>query len=238
MMSDVDRYLEIRRAAGFSYSNGEWLLRSFVRYAQTKGQSHVCTATAIEWAQQPPSQSTRAQRLCTIRVFAVFLRAEDARHEIPPQRVFARPERGQLPYIFTPDELALLVEHAGRLGPAGSLRPHTYATLFGLLAVTGMRVSEALGLRLDDIKVDHLVIRETKFHKNRLVPLHPTATEVVREYLARRARVAGTEPHVFVSLNGRKIKVNGAPNVVLGQPPRQLVRYCPLGRPRRGRLAP
>lgn len=200
LMPQVERYLEVRRASGFSYEAGEWLLRSFARFAAARGETHVCTNTAIMWAAQAPSQTTRAGKLTAVRVFARFLYAEDRRHEIPPKAVFGGQVRRQTPYIFTDDEVGLLVLHAGRLGPLGSLRPHTYATLFGLLAVTGMRVGEALALRIEDFKGDHLEIRRTKFHKSRLVPLHPTTVRALRSYLSRRRRIAGAESHVFVSL--------------------------------------
>ena len=205
LMPDVERYLAIRRAAGFSYQNEEWLLRSFARFAEARCECHVIARTVILWAEQAPSQTTRARRLTTVRVFARFLYAEDQRHQIPPQGLFAGQQRRQTPYIFTDEEIELLMEHAARLGPSGSLRPYTYATLFGLLAVSGMRVGEALALRIDDFKDDYLVVRETKFHKSRLVPLHPTSVAALDAYLARRRRVADDDPHIFVSLHRRRL---------------------------------
>lgn len=205
LMVELERYLAIRRAAGFSYKNGEWLLRSFARFAEAREESYVVASSAVMWAEQTLSPTTRATGLSTVRIFARFLHAEDQHHEIPPDGVFVAHQRRQTPYIFTDEELELLVDHAARLGPSGSLRPHTYATLFGLLAVTGMRVSEALDLQMHDFKVDHLVVRDTKFHKNRLVPLHPTSVAALDAYLARRRRIAGADPHIFVSLRRRRL---------------------------------
>lgn len=205
LMKAVDRYLAVRRATGFSYTKGGRMLRSFACFAEARGETHVISATAIQWAGQAPAQTTRAKRLATIRVFARYLRAEDPRHEIPPDGVFCGHQRRQTPYIFTDEEIELLVEYAARLGPPGSLRPETFATLFGLLAVTGMRVGEALALRIDDCKGDYLIIRETKFHKSRLVPLHPTSTAALEGYLKRRRRMTGDDPHVFVSLHRRRL---------------------------------
>ena len=206
LMHVIDTYLTIRRAAGFSYTGGEFLLRSFAGYAAARGETCVMASSAISWAAQAPSQTTRSQRLTTIRVFARFARAEDPRHEIPPGGVFSAGQSRQIPYIFTEDEIELLVDQAARLGPPGSLRPHTYATLFGLLAVTGMRISEALSLESADFRVDHLVIRKTKFHKSRLVPLHPTTMAALTGYVERRRRIAGDDPHIFVSLRRRGLQ--------------------------------
>ena len=95
--------------------------------------------------------------------------------------------------------------HAARLGPPGTLRPHTYSTVFGLLASTGLRISEALSLRFDDVTPEGLVIRETKFRKSRLVGLHETAAVALRHYLLRRGKFANCDDHVFVSCRGGKL---------------------------------
>jgi len=113
--------------------------------------------------------------------------------------VLFRSRRRRAPYLFREQDLQALLAHAARLGPPDSLRPHTYSTLLGLLAVTGLRISEALALRFKDVTPDGLVIRETKFRKNRLVPLHATATSALQAYLARRCALALDDDHVFVS---------------------------------------
>lgn len=101
-----------------------------------------------------------------------------------------------------------LLRAATRLEPLDSLRPHTYSTLFALLAVSGLRISEALNLRFEDITADGLLIRRTKFQKSRLVPLHPTAVAGLERYLQRRKRTAATDDHVFLSLRGRRLSRN------------------------------
>jgi integrase len=121
----------------------EGYLRQFARFAGGRGETHVVTSTAITWAALAPSEAQRAYRLHTVRRFARFMHAEDPRHELPPADVFRGRRPRPTPYIFREDELQQLLVSAGRLGPVGSLRPQTYQTLFGLLAVTGMRVSEA-----------------------------------------------------------------------------------------------
>jgi integrase len=148
-----------------------------------------------------------------VRVFARFARAEDAGHEVPTERVFALRRVRYRPFIFTPDQLHELLVRASKLSPAGSLRPWTFATLFSLLAVTGLRISEALNLRLHDITEDGLVIRETKFQKSRLVPLHPTTVAGLKRYLDRRG--IAKDDRVFVSLRGSGMRPSGVVTIFL-----------------------
>jgi integrase len=90
------------------------------------------------------------------------------------------------PFIFTAEQIRRLLEYAAGLPPRGSLRPWAYCTLFSLLAVTGMRISEALGLRLEDVTPDGLMIRKTKFQKSRILPLHPSTHAGLEKYLRNR----------------------------------------------------
>lgn len=205
LMEAISRYLAVRRASGFDLKGAAWTLASFARFAQSRGEEHVVADTAVAWASQAPSPPTRSKRLSDVRVFARYLRVEDPRHEIPPTGIFPSQVNRQTPYIFTEDEVRDLIGHAATLGPEGSLRPLTYVTLFGLLAVTGMRVGEALALRLDDLGSDHLRIRRAKFHKSRLVPLHPTTIAAMKRYLLRRRAIGSSDPHVFLSLRGRRL---------------------------------
>jgi integrase/recombinase XerD len=165
LMRAVDRYLAIRRAAGFALLPIERYLRHFAHFATACGDTYVVATTAIAWATLAPSEAQRHYRLQTVVRFARFMAAEDPRHEIPPARVFRGRRPRPTPYIFTDDEIHHLVESARSLGPPGSLRPQTYSTLFGLLAVTGMRVAEALALHCTDVTSDGLHIRHSKLHK-------------------------------------------------------------------------
>jgi integrase len=200
LMPAIDRYLALRRALGHALTTAESLLRSFARYADARGEAYILRHSACDWAAQAGTTRQRARRLQILSGLARFLHAEDPRHEIlPPRPVdlrFPRP----LPYRFSPEEIQQLVHSASRLPPRRSLRPHTFQTLFGLLAVTGLRISEALALRLTDVIPDGLRIRETKFHKSRLVPLHATTTAAVARYLERRLRIPTADDHLFVSL--------------------------------------
>jgi len=201
----LDAYLAVRHAAGYELRVPAILLRSFVRFAQDRGHLHITTQTAIEWAAMAPSKAQRHYRLKALIRFAQYARADDARHLVPPNGIFGHHRQRPLPFIFTPTDIGRLLQAASRLGPAGSLRPHMYRTLFALLACTGLRISEALELRFDDITSDGLLIRKTKFHKKRLVPLHETAVDGLEEYLIRRRRVGGTDNHVFISLRGQRV---------------------------------
>ena len=138
------------------------------------GDTHIRAETIVRWA-ATASIHQRKNRLDIVRAFAVFAATETPEHEVPPKEVFGRPAyRRPRPYIFSNAEILSLLEAARGLKPKASLRPLTYYTLFGLFAATGLRRSEALRLTIDDITDDGLIIRETKYRKNRLVPIHAT----------------------------------------------------------------
>jgi integrase/recombinase XerD len=210
LMSAVDTYLAVRRAAGYKLRDVEQYLRDFAHFATTGGDSHVVAQTAIRWATRSPSEAQRAERLSVVIRFARFAHAEDPRHEIPPERLFCSRHRRRVPYIFTAEEIQTLIAQAAQLGPPDSLRPHLYRTLFGLLAVTGLRISEALALRLKDITPDGLVVRETKFHKSRLLPVHETTTAALERYVAQRCQLVLDDDHLFVSTRRRPLCAKAA----------------------------
>ena len=205
LMRAVDTYLAVRRAAGYKLRGVERYLHGFAHFATTCGDSHIVAQTAITWAARSPSEAQRAERLAIVIRFARFAHAEDPHHEIPPERLFCSRHRRPIPYIFTAEEIQALLAQAARLGPPGSLRPHLYRTLFGLLAVAGLRISEALALRFKDITPDGLVIRETKFHKSRLLPLHETTTAALEQYMVQRRQLALDDDHLFVSRRRRPL---------------------------------
>ena len=140
---------------------------------------------------------------------ARHLQIEDDRHQVPPSDVFGFTKTRRVPNIFSQTEINRLIEAAAQLGPPGSLRPRTYSTLFALLSVTGLRISEALSLKLKDVIADGLLIRNTKFHKSRLVPLHETTVAGLGRYIARRKRVAASDDHLFISLRGSGLDRSG-----------------------------
>ena len=212
MITAVESYLAVRRAAGFTLSNTEYLLRSFSAFAADRKQTHIRTATTIDWACQARSVAQRHTRYQTICHFAQYLRVEDPRHESPPPNHFGYRKTRRVPYIYSRGEIDGLVLAATRLPASGSLRPKTYAALISLLAATGLRISEALHLLVSDITTNGLLIRRTKFQKTRLVPLHDTAVTGLGHYLMYRQEKRRGGDHVFVSDKGQPLvywKVHG-----------------------------
>ena len=203
LMKAVEEYLAVRRAAGFELEVPEYLLRSFARFSSERREKYVSARTVIEWASLAPSLSQRDHRLKTVLRFARHAHVEDERHEIPPRDAFGYTKRRRIPHIYSDSEIHQILRAASQLGPPGSSRAHTHHTLFALLITTGLRISEALFLRLDDITSDGLVIRETKFKKSRLVPLHETAQIGLHRYLQRRKKFAASDQHLFVSIRGK-----------------------------------
>lgn len=204
MIAAVESYIALRRAVGYSMRDADRILRSYGRFADARGDRHALVETIMEWARRGRSAERREALVRKVAPLARHLHAEDPRHEIPPYRVFAGdPFRRPVPFIFTTEQVSKLVGAALRLEPVGSVRRHVFAALFSLLSATGLRISEALALRLDDVTSDGLRIRETKCHKSRLVTLHPTAQAGLARYLHRRRALAGDR--VFVGVTGRPL---------------------------------
>lgn len=207
MLSEhVNRYVELHRSLGFKFKQQACLLRHFARFAESCGDTVIRSESVVTWASGAPSPAQRRSRLLLVRRFAQSLRAEDARHAIPPSDAFGRPTKvRRMPHIYTQDDIRRLLHAASELTPKGSLRPLTYVTLFSLLVSTGIRISEALALQLDDLTSDGLLIRNTKFRKSRLVPLHPTAREGLARYVTRRRQVKDHDSSLFISMLGTQL---------------------------------
>lgn len=182
----VESYLGVRRAMGFALHSEGSLLQSFAKYSDAAGKSHVCNETAIQWAGVARSATTRARRLGQVIRFARYLRAEDQRHEIPPAVFGCEKGPRPVPYIFSVGNVKRLVEAASGLGRRNPFRGQTYSTFLALLACTGLRVSEAIKLRFEDVTADGLIIRCSKFRKSRMVPLHSTAQIGLERYIQKR----------------------------------------------------
>ncbi len=201
---DMTRYVELRRAAGFKFRTQHQLLTNFVAFAEKHGDEFVRVDRALDWAARAVSPAQRCKRLLEVRRFALAMRSEDARYEVPAGDAMGRAfHRRRIAHIYTPDEICQLMRAAARLGPPDSIRPRMYATLFGLLAATGLRISEALALQLKDVTADGLLIRQTKFKKSQLVPLHETAQRALDAYVAVRTRVGSLDSSLFISVCGR-----------------------------------
>jgi integrase len=216
LKDDVKRYIELKCALGFKYRVQASLLNSFADFSEHQGDRFVRTGTVLIWAAKAPSPPQRRNRLLTIRRFAQSMSAEDKRHQIPPDDAFGhQPFKRRMPHIFTCEEIALLLSAASELKPNGSIRPSCFTMLFGLIAATGLRISEALALLIKDITDDGLIIRSTKFRKSRLVPIHETVRCKLDRYLTLRKHIGAVDDAVFVSLKGTAVSYSTVNSVFL-----------------------
>lgn len=186
-------YVELHRNLGFKLRGVDSALRSFVAFAEREDASHITTDLALRWAKEPPHArpATSASRLQMVRRFAVWLSARDGRSEVPPAGLLPDRYPRKPPYIYRDAEIEKLVRAASQLPSRTGLKGHTYSTIFGLLSVTGLRLSEALALDREDVKLDEgiLRIRWTKFGKTRLVAVHESTRQVLSDYASERDRV-------------------------------------------------
>jgi len=192
----LNDYIALRRSLGFQLRIPATCLRSFVAFLEREGASHITTELALHWATQPATAqpSTWTGRLGMVRRFAAWYQALEPRTEIPPPGILRDRYRRKTPYIYQDEEIERLLCQAQRLPSSKGLRANTFTTLFGLLAVTGMRVNEALGLDRQDVDLDLgiLHIRRTKFGKSRYVPVHPSTVNALKKYATVRDRIFPT----------------------------------------------
>jgi len=211
LKNDLQRYTDLHWTLGFKFRSQQALLRLFVAYAEKFGDEFINAGRVIEWAAQAPSPNQRRNRLLTARRFALALHAEDIRHEVPSDYVFGHSElRRHKPYIYSAEEIEKLLAATIQIAPVGSLKAMTYETLLGLLAATGIRISEALALRISDITADGLLIRTTKFQKSRLLPLHATVIVALERYLKIRSGAAPANEYLFISKDLRALPYDTA----------------------------
>jgi integrase len=212
MFTKVEHYLAFRRGLGYQLRIEGQLLQQFARYADTSGhRGPLTTELALRWACLPRGADRlySARRLEIVRCFARHLAAIESGTQIPPRHLLGPAHRRTSPYIYTDPEIVALMGAAGRLGPVGKLRSRTYVTLIGLLACAGFRIAEVLRLMRADVDLNRgvVTVRETKFGKSRLVPLHPTATAALAEYAQERDRLVPRPQcdHFFLSDQGHKL---------------------------------
>lgn len=210
MQSRVERYLAERRRLGFAMRGTE--LQGFAQYVGAIGHRGPVTVELMtDWARRDKRGSkdpqTWARRLKKLRSFMRWLQQFDPRTPIPDDAIFGPCGQRLAPHIYSEQEIVDLLAAARRIGPATGLRGAMYEALFGLIACTGMRISEALSLSIAsvDLKAGRLIVRRTKFGKSRQIPLHPTAVQVLRRYRhLRDVWVApGDEAPFFVATRGR-----------------------------------
>lgn len=195
MSTKAERYLRFRRGLGYQLRTEGYLLEQFAAFADAEGhRGPLTTDLALRWAQLPDGcdRLYSARRLEIVRCFARYLAVTEPGTQVPLRGLLGPAHRRTSPYIYSEAEIAALLSAAGRLAPTNGLRPQTYQTLFGLLACTGLRISEALHLGRADADLGRgvLKIRETKFRKTRLVPMHPTTTTALQAYADVREQLA------------------------------------------------
>jgi integrase/recombinase XerD len=183
-------YLTLRRGLGFRLVEAECYLRDFCSFMEQESASVVTSSLALRWAMAPSNArpTTWAARLTVIRQFARYLKSFEPATEIPGTRLLPFRAKRCQPYLYSDEEIQRLMAAARSMPSRQALKPHTVATLIGLLAVTGMRVNEALSVHRDDVDLETgvITIRGSKFTKSRLVPLHPSTVRALKEYAERR----------------------------------------------------
>jgi integrase len=207
----AEGYLVMRRTLGFKLTTWGRHLMSFIDYCETHDADHITTELALGWAIQTPRGSGDevywSRRLMVVRIFARHLKTLDPATEIPPEDALPHHYRRIAPYLYSPGEIAALMNVASRLKPA--LRSATWQTLTGLLAVTGMRKGEACRLDRDQVDLDTgvLVVADSKFGKSRQLFLHPSTIVALRDYERRRDHWCPTPaaPSFFVSTRGTRL---------------------------------
>lgn len=212
-MSDLsvaaDEYLRLRRSLGYKLERAGELLADFVAYLDHAGEGRITVELAVGWATIPANADSRwrAQRLGTVRCFARYLQAIDPRTEVPPTGLLFGGLSRPAPFVYSEADIARLMEAARTL--RSPLRSLVLETLIGLLAVTGLRVAEAIRLDREDVDDDQgfLMVRNSKGGKSRAVPLHSSTVAALTRYRTRRdelLRAPGSNS-LFISTTGTRL---------------------------------
>jgi len=204
-------YLDLRRGLGSDLRGPAAHLRRFVEFLDREGAAVITTDLALCWATAPAhaTSATWAGRLGDVRRFAAWLSATDPRTEVPHRRLLPDRYRRRPPHIYSDGEVERIVREAARLPSSSGVRAHTYATLFGLLAATGLRLGESLALDRDDVDLRDgvLAIRRAKFGKSRFVPVHDSTRRALRRYAKQRDTLLPrpTSPAFLLSESGIRV---------------------------------
>ncbi len=198
---ELDRYLTVRRSLGYKLGTDERILRRFIEFAEAEGATYVTTDLFLRWQEAfgEAGRQTWAARFGMVRLFAQWLHGLDPAHEVPPRGLVPSRQRRKRPYIYSEAEIAAIVEEAARLPSIYGMRGLTCSTLFGLIAATGLRISEALGLDTGDVDLGEGVVRIRcgKLGKERLLPLSGSVVERLRAYASERDRLLDLTPEPF-----------------------------------------
>ncbi len=228
METAVQRYLLERRQLGFDLTSAGTELVRFARFADARGHHGPLTQELqIEWARLHVKRTgpvTAARRLEIVRPFATYYRQFEVDTEVPASGILGRGHTRLAPHIYTCVEIQELLEQTARLTPQGGLRPLTYRTLFGLIAATGLRLSEALKLQVHDVDLigSTVTVRQTKFRKSRCLPLHASVVQALWAYRQKRDLHVdhGPSTSFFLSHVGGTLPVRTVENVFSRMRPR------------------
>ena len=230
LIHHVERYVDYRRKLGVGFEDGERTLTLFARYADHRGDSHITISRIHEWCSQAITPESARTKYNLLRRFSMFLRAEDSGHAAAPIGAFGCRRRPRpAPHLLHTEQIAAILAAALTL-PNRTIKPYTYHCLFGLLAVTGMRVSEALGLQRSDLTRDGLLVRRSKGGGSRLLPIHPTTRQAIKVYLDRRDRAFSACDDLFIVCTGQAPDRSTVRKVFVGLA-RQLGIRGPTGTP-------
>lgn len=193
--AQLDQYLKIRRSLGYDLSTGERILRRFVRFADENNVSYVSTDLFLKWMASIPAVrgGTQTARLTAVRIFAQWLSGIDPSHQVPPVGLLPHRINRSRPYIYTKAEIAAILAGARALPSVYGVRGLTCSTLFGLISVTGLRISEALALDRHDLdeSLGVLRVRRGKYGKERVLPVDQSVVDHLGDYLMERDRLIG-----------------------------------------------
>ena len=204
-------YLSLRRALGYKLRDEGTALYQFIQFVEQEGASYITVDLALRWAMKPTDVDPAhwARRLSMVRQFAKYQAAEDPLTEIPPQGLLPYRYYRKQPYIYSDEEIVQLIKAAKQLDSPTGIRAATYSTLFGLLAVTGMRISEAINIDREDVDLinNALIIRGAKCDKSRMIPIHLSTHHALRQYVCHQDRIypSPKSPALFISERGVRL---------------------------------
>lgn len=207
----LKEYLELRRSLGFKLHSEGTALLSFISFLQQQNKDAITTELALTWAKLPTDvQPARwARRLSFVRGFARYCNAIDSKSEVPPTDLLSVRYQRPIPYIFSDEEIKRLLEAVKLSSVKNKFFSQTLYCLFGLLSVSGLRIKEALNLMLEDIDLQTkvLTIRNTKFSKSRLVPLHTTTISILTNYRESREKFMAGSDCKFWFVNKERVRL-------------------------------
>ena len=215
LAQELDRYLKIRRSMGYSLTTTARSLRKFVEFARKERADHITTDLFLRWQKDfgHAHRTTWAKRLAMVRHFATWLRGIDSRNEVPPRALIPCRYSRRTPHIYRRRDIQRIIHATSKLPSIHGFRGLTYATLFGLVAVTGMRINEALALDTSDVDLETgvLSIRQGKLGKARLNPISDSTKAKLVDYANERDRLLGRRTEAFfLSECGERLTEFGA----------------------------